>query len=141
MRRNLVAVISAALLVVPALSATAQSCAPISGNAMFDFGRNIGVANVDYDGERLRVPFYAVGFEETGEGTADIYFVWEFPQGDVLLVEHSTNLSKGGPAAEFNSTIDVLDGGSGEWSWSGTSNVAAGRAAVGNISGDLCIDD
>lgn len=141
MRHVFAGAMAAALMwgsAAPAASATA--CPQIEGNAMFDFGANVGHANVSYEGERLRVPFFSVGFEETGPNTADIFFVWEFPQGDVLLVEHSTNVPKGGPAVEFDSTIDVLDGGSGSWAWNGTANLSSARAAIGQISGEICID-
>lgn len=129
----------AVLLVLPATGASAADhCAPISGTAMYDFGNNIGFANVSYDGERLRVPFFSIGFTETGEGTADIEFLFLFPQGIVYLVEHSVSTPKGGPAVTFNSTIDVDDGENSQWVWSGTANLASQRAAISSLSGDLC---
>ncbi len=138
-RTILMTVLVAVLLVVPATGASAADhCAPIEGTAMYDFGNNIGFANVAYDGERLRVPFFSIGFTPTGEGTADIDFLFLFPQGVVYLVEHSVNTQKGGPALEFNSTIDVDDGEGSQWTWSGTANVASQRAAISSLSGDLC---
>jgi hypothetical protein len=140
-RRLLLTALVTGLMVLPTAGVSASECPSIEGNALLKFGDNSGFANVDYDGERLRVHYFGVGFVETGENTADIFFVWEFPQGDVVVVEHSTATPKGGPAIEFNSTIDVLDGGSGHWTWSGTANGASATAAVGHISGELCIDN
>ncbi len=138
-RTILMAVLVAGLTVVPATAASAADhCAPIEGTAMYDFGNNIGFANVEYDGERLRVPFFSIGFTPTGDFTADIEFLFLFPQGIVYLVEHSVNTPKGGPAVEFNSTIDVYDGEGSQWTWSGTANIAAQRAAISSLSGDLC---
>lgn len=129
----------AVLLIVPATGASAADhCAPVEGTAVYDFGNNIGFANVAYDGERLRVPFFSVGFTPTGEFTADIDFIFLFPQGDVYLIEHSVSTPKGGPAIEFNSTIDVFDGEGSQWTWSGTANAASQRAAISTLSGDLC---
>lgn len=138
-RTILMTALVAALLVVPASGASATDhCAPIEGTAMYDFGNNTGFANVAYDGERLRVPFFSVGFTPTGEFTADIEFIFLFPQGDVYLIEHSVSTPKGGPAVEFNSLIDVFDGEGSQWTWSGTANVASQRAAISTLSGDLC---
>lgn len=141
-RALFMAALVAVVLVVPAAGASADGhCGPIRGTAMYDFGENIGFANVAYDGERLRVPFFSIGFTPTGEFTADIEFLFFFPQGVVHLVEHSVVTPKGGPAGEFNSTIDVFDGEGSEWTWSGTANLASQRAAISKLSGDLCFGD
>lgn len=138
-RAVVMAVLVALLLVVPATAASADDhCGPIDGTAMYDFGTNLGFATVSYDGERLRVPFFSVGYTPTGEFTADIEFYFLFPQGLVYLIEHSVGTPKGGPAIAFNSTIDVFDGEGSQWIWSGTSNVASQRAAISSLSGDLC---
>ena len=138
-RTILMTVLVTALLVVPAAGASAADhCAPIEGTAMYDFGNNSGFANVAYDGERLRVPFFSIGFTPTGEFTADIEFLFFFPQGIVYLVEHSVSTPKGGPAIAFDSTIDVFDGEGSQWTWSGTANAASQRAAISSLSGDLC---
>lgn len=139
LRTILTGALVAVAAVAPASTASAADhCAPIDGTAMFDFGNNIGFANVAYDGERLRVPFFSVGFTPTGEFTADIEFIFLFPQDPVYLVEHSTNTPKGGPSVAFDSTIDVFDAEGSEWSWSGTANLRSSRAAISKLSGELC---
>jgi hypothetical protein len=135
----LVAAMATMLLVVPVGAASAADhCAPIQGTAVFDFGNNVGYANVAYDGERLRVPFFSIGFTPTGEFTADIEFLFFFPQDVVYVVEHSVTTPKGGPAGEFNSTLDVFGGEVSQWTWSGTANLASQRAAISRLSGELC---
>lgn len=131
----------ATLVVAPAAGASAADhCSPIRGTAMYNFGDNIGFANVAYDGERLRVPFFSIGFTPTGEFTADIEFLFLFPQGIVYVVEHSTNTPKAGPANEFDSTLDVFDAEGSVWQWSGTANVASQRAAISHLSGEICFE-
>lgn len=140
MRILLATVLVAAVVAVPATGASAAGhCGPITGTAMYDFGNNIGFANVSYDGERHRIPFFSIGFTPTGEFTADIEFLFLFPEEVVYLVEHSVATPKGGPAVAFNSTIDVFDGEGSQWVWSGTANLASARAAISHISGQLCL--
>lgn len=129
----------AAMLVIPATGASAADhCDPISGTAMFNFGDNVGFANVSYDGERQRVPFESTGFQQTGDNTADVFFTFYFPQGIATVVEHAVSTPKGGPAAAFESTIEGTEGTEADWTWGGTANLASGRAAITNITGTLC---
>ncbi len=130
------------LLLLPAAGASADGhCPSISGKGFFDFGRtSTGKANVVYDGDRMLVPFQAFDFVEH-DGHGDIFFVWHFPQGDVVIVEHADDFTTlGGPVGTFNTNLDVTEGGSGEWNWSGTANGAGGHAVIKSISGTLCID-
>ena len=140
MRLRTLFIVLVVVVVVPATGVSAgDGCAPIEGTALVDIANGVGTANVAYDGERLRVPFFTVGFAPTGEFTADIEILFRFPRGDVYVVEHSVSTPKGGPAVEFNSTIDVSDGEGSQWTWSGTANLASGRAAIARWSGDLCL--
>ena len=125
------------LLLLPAAGASAEGhCPSISGKAYFDFGRtSTGMAKVVYDGERMLVPFRAIGFSGS-----DIFFEWNFPQGDVTIVEHATNFTEiGVPVGVFDTGLDVIEGGSGSWQWTGTANRAGGLAVIKSLSGDLCI--
>ena len=80
------------VVMVPATGVSADDgCAPIEGTALVDIANGSGFANVGYDGDRLRVPFFTVGFTPTGEFTADIEIVFRFPQGDVYVVEHAVS--------------------------------------------------
>lgn len=131
------------LILIPATGAYAdERCPIISGNALFDFGRTgTGMANVAYDRERMRVPFTAVGFPLHGDHR-DIVFDWYFPQQTVTIVEHANNFTTiGGPVGTFNTSLEVIDGGSGSWDWSGTANGAGGLAVIKSLSGRLCIVD
>lgn len=141
LRRRIVLVVVVALaMIVPTVNASANGdCAPIKGTAMLDFGNGGGFANLSYDGERMRIPFETTDLVPTPDGF-DVYFVWHFPGGDVDLVEHSVATSKGGPVIEFNSTIDVLGGGSGTSTWRGTANASSMKGAIVGISGELCMD-
>ena len=138
-RIALIAGLMAVLTVVPAAAASAAGhCGTIDGTALYDFGNNIGYANVTYDGERLRVPFFSIGFTPTGDNTADIEFLFLFPQEIVYVVEHSVTSPKGGPAVEFNADLDVFDAEGSQWHWTGTANVASQHAAITSLSGELC---
>ena len=140
MKRVLLAGALVLLMLVPAANASANDCPSIEGRALLDYGRtNTGTALVIYDGQRLRVDFIGTGFVPTGPNTADVHFDWLFPDGTVSLVEHSTTTPIVGPLVAFDSTVEVTSGGSGDWTWSGISNVAAGNARF-ELSGTLCID-
>lgn len=127
------------LMLIPATGVPADGCPTISGKAYFDFGRTSqGMANVVYDGQKMLVPFRAIAY--TG---SDIFFEWNFPQGDVTIVEHATNFTPIGPTGVvgvFDTSLDVIRGGSGTWQWTGTANGAGGLAVIKSLSGTLCID-
>ena len=130
------------LVLIPATGASAdEGCmTPITGKAFFDFGRtSAGMANVVYDGERMSVPFRAVDFQ-AHDDHFDIVFRWEFPQGPVTIVEHADNfIPIGGPVGTFNTSLEVIGGGSGGWDWSGTANRAGGVAVIKSLAGTLCV--
>ena len=103
MRRVTQVVALTFLMLIPATGASADECPTISGKAFFDFGRSgTGMANVVYGGERMLVPFRAISYDGF-----DILFEWDFPQGQVLIVEHSTFEPFAGPIGAFNSELDV----------------------------------
>ncbi len=139
MRRLALAGLLSALLLLPAGAVAAEECAQLTGVGRLDFGRTgFGVLRLNLDGERLNVVFVGTGFVDTGENTADIFFDVFFPEGIVSMVEHSTNTPLTPPLVGFDSTIDVLAGGSGQWTWSGTANLQKGRANIQQLSGTLC---
>lgn len=140
MKRLIVAMVLAVAMIIPVPASAAGHCPTLNGMARLDFVNNIGTARIVLDGQRMRVPFFSTGFVETGPGTADIFFDWYFPDGVVSIVEHSTTTPTGGPFGHFASSIEILDGGEGEWQWSGTVDFAHGTARIEAISGTLCID-
>ncbi len=146
MRRAALAGALAMLMLVPATSASANGCPSVEGTAFLNIfaptGQTVagtGLANLSYDGERIQVLFEVTGFVQIDETHVDVFFDWHFPDGTVSITEHSTTLPIGGPAAEFNSTLVVTSGGTGDWTWSGHVNFGRGIAAIQRISGDLCI--
>lgn len=147
-RRLLLTVVVTVLMVIPIVGASADPCPSITGTALFTWGigpagvgpAGTGFANLSYDGERLRVPFETTDIDQTDENTFDVYFTFDFPDGEVRIVEHSTVTGRDASAVTFDSTIEVLDGGTGSWTWLGTSNNTVGKAAIRGISGDLCIN-
>jgi hypothetical protein len=134
------ALVALMVTMLPVANAAGSShCPTISGKAKLDFGGSrTGTAKVTLDGEKLKVDFTETGFVSTGSNTADVYFTWHFPGGDVDLVEHSTYSSLSGPRRSFASTVDVEGGGSGAMTWSGVANDASGRA-VFTLDGTLCV--
>ncbi len=140
MRRLMMATALAVTMLVPGAAAIAEDCPTIEGQGFLDFGRTgQGTVNVIYDGARIRVPFVGTGFVPTGEFTADIFFDFFFPDGVVSVVEHSTVTPVAGPLVTFDSTIEVLNGGTGGWEWSGKTNVAGGHAVIMELSGAVCV--
>ncbi len=141
MRRMMIALMMAALLLVPATSASGVECPALSGGAKLDFGSSLeGKAKLVYDGEKIKVDFVETSFVENPDGTFTVGFDWFFPAGTVSIVETSTVTPLVGPLVAFDSTIEVTSGGSGAWTWSGTSNGVAGKANIETIDGTLCVD-
>jgi hypothetical protein len=145
MKRIALALLLAVFMLVPAMSAGAEShnCVDLSGRAKLDFGspEQEGKAKLEIDGVKTKVDFVETGSNPTGPNTADIFFTWDFPQGTVTLVEHSTTTPLGGPLVAFDSEIDLLTGASGTWDWSGIANLAAGKADIRTIEGTICFDE
>lgn len=143
MRRIVIALLVAGLVLVPATAAggAGHLCPGLEGSAKLNFGSTLtGKAKVVYDGEKMKVGFVETAFVPTGDGTADVFFDWFFPEGTVSVVEHSTMTPLNGPLFAFESTIEVLSGGSGSWTWSGVANVQAGIAHF-DLEGTLCIGE
>jgi hypothetical protein len=142
MRRIALAAALTILMLVPATSATADGCPALDGRAHLDWGRTgSGKAHLIYDGDRIKVDFFISGFE-FHEEYYDIFFDFNFPDGVVLeVVEHAGfGNDHHGPLFDFESDVEVIDGGSGDWTWSGRSNGAGGIAVIQQISGNVCLD-
>ncbi len=140
MRRALVALMVGALTLVPLSGAGANDCPELAGSAKLDFGKTLtGKSKLVYEGDKLKVGFVQTSFTPTGPDTFDIEFDWFFPGGTVSIVEHSTVTPLTGPLTAFDSTVEVVAGGSGHWTWSGVANLAAGKAGF-DLEGTLCID-
>ncbi len=142
MRRVLPILLVALLTFIPLTGATAgaDDCPTLSGTAKLDWGRTqTGKAKLRYDDAKIKVDFVELSFTPTNGNTADVEFDWFFPDGTVSIVEHSVTTPIAGPLVGFNSTIDVVAGGTGSWTWSGVSNQAAGIAHI-DLQGTLCID-
>jgi len=138
MRRMTLSALLILVTLVPATSAVAGDCHAIEGKGFLDFDGG-GTVRVVLDGHKIKVPFVGTGFNQTGENTADIFFDFFFPGEVVSVVEHSTSTWIAGPLVEFNSTIEVLSGGSGGWTWSGNANRAGGVAVIKQLAGALCV--
>ncbi len=140
MRRIAITLLMASLLIAPATSASGDVCPALSGSAKLDFGSTLeGKAKIVYDGEKIKVDFLETSFVENPDGTFSVGFDWFFPDGTVSIIETSTVTPLAGPLVTFESTIEVTSGGSGAWTWSGTSNNVAGKAHIETIDGTLCI--
>ena len=139
MRRLVVALLLGLFMLVPIGSASAAHCATIEGSGRADWGgTGTGMIRVVVDGEPLQIGFAYTGFIATGDNTADIFIDFFFPFGVVQTVEHSTNSPIGGSKAAFSSTVDVLHGARGSWSWSGVTSAARGLASIDTLSGTIC---
>lgn len=140
MRRMALAGLLALMMLVPATSASAQSCAQIEGTAVLDFGTfGIGQAKVVYDGEPTVIYFVPTGFVQTGPNTADIFFDWFFPDGVVQVVEHSETRPLSASRNAFRARVDVIGGGSGGWFWYGQADVVKGIARIEHMVGEVCV--
>ncbi|MDH3463249.1 MAG: hypothetical protein OEM32_06460 [Acidimicrobiia bacterium] len=126
------------LISVPA-SAQASQCASIEGRAILDFGVGVGTARLQVDGAQHVVPFYATGFVTTGPNTADLRFVWEFDQGTLVVIEHSTMTPVTATLLAFDSVVDIRTGGTGGMHWNGLANLAASTARF-SVTGEICFD-
>jgi hypothetical protein len=138
MRRIVVVVLLAAFMVVPAANLSASTCPDVSGSAKLDTQSTLGSAKLIYDGNKIKVDFVETSFTPTGPNTADVTFDWYFPGGTVTLIEHSTTTPINGPLVAFDSTIEIVAGGSGSWTWVGVFNAANGKARF-DLEGSLCI--
>lgn len=132
--------VSSASLQTTDVAIVPADCPTLTGKATSDWGgTGTGTSKLVYDGVKMNVDFETTGFTPTGENTADVFFTWHFPTGDVDIVEHSTTTFMGGHNTAFDSTIEVLDGGTGEWVWSGISDIKKGEAKIKKIEGSLCL--
>lgn len=138
--RTLVTILVISLLMLVPVAGASAECPAVEGKAHLDFGKTLtGKAHLTYDGVAMKVDFTETGYVSTGPFTADVYFDWHFPQGTISIVEHSTITPMGGPVYAFESTIAVLSGGTGTWTWSGVANGNGGVANIKTIQGTLCI--
>ena len=143
MRRLILALAMAVVILVPLPSAASGHCPEITGMAYLDEGfstNSIGVARVVLDGERVRANFQKNQEVEIDPTTSELTMTWFFPTGYVKVVEHRTTTPTGGPYGRFASTIEVVEGGEGSWEWSGTVNFVLHIYQIRDLSGDLCID-
>ena len=139
MRRLVLALLLGLFMLVPIGSASAAHCATIDGSGRADWGGSgTGKVRVVVDGEPVQVGFVYTGIIATGENTADIFIDFLFPFGVVQTVEHSTTTPIGGSLATFSSTVEVLHGARGGWTWSGVSSAARGLASIETLSGTIC---
>ena len=126
------------LMIVPVASVSAEGCTDVEGHALLKWGSDpqTGTAHLVYGGERINVDFLEVSSPVPGV----IHFLWYFPEGTVEIIEYSTVTPFHGPLVNFDSTLEVVGGGSGSWTWSGVSNNAAGVARIQTLEGSICFD-
>jgi hypothetical protein len=139
MRRLALALLLGLFMLAPIGSASAAHCATIDGSGRADWGgTGTGMVRVVVDGEALDVGFVYTGSVATGDNTLDIFIAFLFPFGVVHAVEHSTNTPIGGALSAFSSTVEILHGARGSWTWSGVSSAARGLASIETLSGTIC---
>jgi hypothetical protein len=136
MKRTLTALVAGALLLV-ALPASAEECPTVSGTAVYSFLEGSGVANLVYDGEQVFVPIAGVSFEIEYPFVTRVTS-WDFPQGTVDMTEQY-ELVQVGPNFQFDSSVTVTNGGSGELTWSVASVPAVGLNTIHHIAGSVCV--
>ena len=126
------------LMLVPAASVSADECPSVEGHALLKWGMTpqTGTAHLVYDGGHINVDFVEVPSAVPGT----IRFFWDFPEGTVEIIETFTLTPLNGPLVFFDSTLEVVDGGSGTWTWSGVSNSAAGVSHIQTLEGSICFD-
>jgi hypothetical protein len=99
--------------------------------------RGVGVANLHYDGKHVFVPFTGVSFD-IDNGFVTRVTDWDFPDGTVRLRE-TYELIFVGNVIKFDSTVTVIDGGSGELQWKANSNPTALFNTFRQIDGSVCV--